>query len=115
MKARNQNADPNYPLKMNAEDIYNEIRETILSIAKADRKKAEIKVKTLEIRDTNAHQKKTHALLLNGRRTGAKSSNTTTEIWSLHSKILKTPLSSLILLSLTQMISTDETPTESYK
>ena len=39
-----------YPLKMNAEDIYNEIRETILSIAKADRKKAEIKVKTLEIR-----------------------------------------------------------------
>ena len=50
MKARNQNADPNYPLKMNAEDIYNEIRETILSIAKADRKKAEIKVKTLEIR-----------------------------------------------------------------
>ena len=50
MKARNQNADPTYPLKMNAEDIYNEIRETILSIAKADRKKAEIKVKTLEIR-----------------------------------------------------------------
>ena len=50
MKARNQNADPNYPLKMNAEDIYNEIRETILSIAKADRKKAEIKVKTLKIR-----------------------------------------------------------------
>ena len=39
-----------YPLKMNAEDIYNEIRETILSIAKTDRKKAEIKVKTLEIR-----------------------------------------------------------------
>ena len=30
--------------------IYNEIRENILSIAKADRKKAEIKVKTLEIR-----------------------------------------------------------------
>ena len=50
MKARNQNADPNYPLKMNAEDIYNEIRNTILSIAKAERKKAEIKVKTLEIR-----------------------------------------------------------------
>ena len=50
MKARNQNADPNYPLKMNAGDIYNEIRETILSIAKADIKKAEIKVKTLEIR-----------------------------------------------------------------
>ena len=50
MKARNQNADPNYPLKMNAGDIYNEIRETILSIAKAERKKAEIKVKTLEIR-----------------------------------------------------------------
>ena len=35
---------------MNAEDIYNEIRDTILSIAKAERKKAEIKVKTLEIR-----------------------------------------------------------------
>ena len=52
MKARNQNADPNYPLKMNAENIYNEIRNTILSIAKAERKKAEIKVflKTLEIR-----------------------------------------------------------------
>ena len=39
MKARNQNADPNYPLKMNAEDIYNEIRNTIVSIAKAERKK----------------------------------------------------------------------------
>jgi hypothetical protein len=50
MKARNQNADPNYPLKINAEDIYNEIRDTILSIAKAERKKAEIKIKTLEIR-----------------------------------------------------------------
>ena len=50
MKARNQNADPNYPLKMNAEHIYNEIRNTILAIAKAERKKAEIKVKTLEIR-----------------------------------------------------------------
>ena len=35
---------------MNTEDIYNEIRNTILSIAKAERKKAEIKVKTLEIR-----------------------------------------------------------------
>ena len=50
MKARNQNADPNYPLKMNAEHIYNEIRNTILAIAKAERKKAELKVKTLEIR-----------------------------------------------------------------
>jgi hypothetical protein len=39
MKARNQNADPNYPLKMNAEHIYNEIRNTILAIAKAERKK----------------------------------------------------------------------------
>ena len=50
MKARNQNADPSYPLKMDAGDIYNEIREVILSIAKAERKKAEIKVNTLQIR-----------------------------------------------------------------
>ena len=48
MKARNQNADPNYHLKMNAEEIYNEIKDTILSIAKAERKKAENKIKTLE-------------------------------------------------------------------
>ena len=50
MKARNQNADPNYHLKMNAEEIYNEIKDTVLSIAKAERKKAENKIKTLEIR-----------------------------------------------------------------
>ena len=35
---------------MNAEEIYNEIKDTILSIAKAERKKAENKIKTLEIR-----------------------------------------------------------------
>ena len=32
------------------EEIYNEIKDTILSIAKAERKKAENKIKTLEIR-----------------------------------------------------------------
>ena len=37
-------------MKMDAGDIYNEVREVILSIAKADRKKAEIKVKTLQMR-----------------------------------------------------------------
>ena len=37
-------------MKMDAGDIYNEVREVILSIAKAERKKAEIKVNTLQIR-----------------------------------------------------------------
>ena len=50
LKARNQNADPNYPPKVNAEEIYNEICNNILSIALAERKKADIRAKTLEIR-----------------------------------------------------------------
>ena len=58
MKARNLNADPNNPIRMNAEEIYNEIRNTILSIAKADRKKAEIKAKTIKIRYQYVPQEK---------------------------------------------------------
>ena len=85
MKARNQNADPNYPLKMNAKNIYNEIRDTILSIAKAERRKAEIKVKTLEYAFSTL-PKKTHALSPNGKRTGERSLNTPAQICNSFSK-----------------------------
>ena len=50
MSARHQNANPDYPLELNATNIFENICNEIELYAKTDRRKAEVKQNTLQIR-----------------------------------------------------------------
>ena len=50
MSARHQNANPDYPIQLEAPNIFESIRNEIELYAKTARRKAEVKQNTLQIR-----------------------------------------------------------------
>ena len=119
LKARNQNADPNYPPKVNAEEIYNEICNNILSIALAERKKADIRAKTLEIRYQYTPKEDACPIAKwkkdPWKKIGAKSLKITKGKCPPSSQNSRIHPSFPFRPTPIQTTSTEETPTESYK